>query len=725
MKDAPPAPDTASTPKPQGAAIAAEPATRQPIPQGPAPHVALILPVSSPALGRLADAVRQGFLAAAEVAGKNALPYRVYATADDGPAVLESCRKAQPDGAVLVLAGLTRDGATGLAKSDCPRQPTLVLNQPQDHELPAKMYSISLSAEQDARQAALMAINDGWRSAIVIASPSPLARRVHEAFEREWGRAAGEVRRLIFSGVPEEAPAIKERIATMNGDMVFLALDQAATLAVRPYISGTLPIYTTSLGVDPRADATVNVDLEGVRYMDMPWFVQPDHAAVMIYPQPKNPMAVEQERLYALGIDAYRLCALLLQSDAKSFSLDGVTGRITAGRRPALHPHARSRGFRRRPRRPAARRAMTPGTRESARHRGEEAEELAARLPRGKWPGRGGPQLPHAVRRDRPRRARRRHAGVRGGARPDVDRIWRSRRERGREKAAAHRRRRPTLPGALERNPPADSMSLRCRGHMASRRGFAAPSKPPRPTMPTPGNNADIETMDHTAHLRSHFQEGIELKQRMSETMAPAIARAGVALAAPFGAATRSSRAATAARRPIASISRRSWSAASSASVRACRPSRSPSTAPPSPPSPTTIPTTPCSRSRSRRSGRAGRRAARDLHLRQLAQRDRGHEGRPGPRHDGHRPHRPRRRRDGEDARPRRPPPQRRPPAHDAHPGSAHPRPALPVRHRSTTSSTEKPNEPQAPPRRRPRCLDPHSCRAVSPAPSSAPAPSP
>jgi outer membrane PBP1 activator LpoA protein len=304
------------------------PPARQPIPEGPAPHVALILPIASPALGRLADAVRQGFLAAAEVAGKNALPSRIYATADDGPAVLESCKKAQQDGAVLVLAGLTRDGATGLAKSDCPRQPTLVLNQPQDNELPARMYSISLSAEQDARQAALLAINDGWRSAIVISSPSPLARRVLEAFEREWVRAAGEVRRLTYSGVPEEAPAIKERIAAMNGDMVFLALDQAATLAVRPYISGTLPVYTTSLGVDPRAEATVNVDLEGVRYVDMPWFVQPDHPAVMIYPLPKSAMAVEQERLYALGIDAYRLCSLLLQSDAKAFSLDGVTGRI-------------------------------------------------------------------------------------------------------------------------------------------------------------------------------------------------------------------------------------------------------------------------------------------------------------------------------------------------------------------------------------------------------------
>jgi len=301
---------------------------REPIAAGPMPHVALVLPLSSPILGRVADAVRQGFLAAGGVAGRGALPVRVYAALDDGPAVVELCLKAQAEGAVLVVAGLTRDGATGLARSDCPRQPTLVLNQTQDGPMPAKMYSISLGAEQEARQAALMAIGDGWRAAIVIASPSPLSRRVAEAFEREWARAAGEARRVVFAGRLEEAPAVKEMIASLRGDMVFLALDQATTLAVRPYISGTLPVYTTSLGVDPRAENTVNVDLEGVRYVDMPWFVQPDHPAVMVYPAPGTRMSVEQERLYALGIDAYRLSGLLLQASPGALALDGVTGRI-------------------------------------------------------------------------------------------------------------------------------------------------------------------------------------------------------------------------------------------------------------------------------------------------------------------------------------------------------------------------------------------------------------
>jgi hypothetical protein len=315
------------TPARSGAEAPAQ--AREPVAAGARPHIALILPIASPSLGGVADAVRQGFIAAAEAAGANAPPVTLVNVADDGPAVLEACRRAQSLGAMLVVAGITRDGATGLARSDCPRIPVLALNQPQDPDLPQNLYSISLSLEQEARQAALLAVADGWQSAIVIAAPTPLARRVQEAFEREWTRAAGEVRgRAVFSGNPEETQAVKEKIAAIPGDMVFIALDQAAARTLRPYISGMLPIYATSLSIDPRADPTVNVDLQGVRYVDMPWFVQPDHPAVMVYSAPRTPMSVERERLYALGIDAYRLAVVLAQGELKRLALDGVTGRI-------------------------------------------------------------------------------------------------------------------------------------------------------------------------------------------------------------------------------------------------------------------------------------------------------------------------------------------------------------------------------------------------------------
>ena len=316
LSNVPPVPDPRALQRPVGA---------------PRPHIALILPTTSPALGRLAEAVRLGFAAAAEVAGKDAPPVIVTAIENEGALLLEACRNSQLQGAVLVVAGITRDGAGALARSDCPRQPTLALNEPQPGtDLPPNLYSVSLSLEQEARQVALLAVAEGGRTAVVITAPSPLSKRVQEAFERDWSRAAGGIAgRLTFSGGSDDAPLVRDRIATARtADMVFMALDQPEARTVRPYVSGMLPLYATSMSVNPRAETIVNVDLQGVRYVEMPWFVQPDHPAVMVYPHPRTSMSVEEERLYAFGIDAFRLALAMLRPDRK-WPLDGVTGKIT------------------------------------------------------------------------------------------------------------------------------------------------------------------------------------------------------------------------------------------------------------------------------------------------------------------------------------------------------------------------------------------------------------
>lgn len=319
-------PLTGVPPVPDSRPASAPPA--QPLQPG-RPHVALILPTASPTLGRLAEAVRQGFAAAAEAAGRDTYPVIATAIDNEQAALVTSCATAQAAGAVLVVGGLTRDGAALLAQSGCARVPILALNEPPPGtDLPANVFTLSLSLEQEARQAALLAVAEGRHTAVVIHSPSPLSRRVQEAFEREWTRAAGEVRgRLVFSGSVEDAPIVRERLAGVNADMVFLALDAPEARAVRPYVSGMLPVYATSMSINPRAEAIVNVDLQGVRYVEMPWFIQPDHPAVMIYPQPKAALSVEQERLYAFGIDAFRIGMVLLRGDRKA-PLDGVTARI-------------------------------------------------------------------------------------------------------------------------------------------------------------------------------------------------------------------------------------------------------------------------------------------------------------------------------------------------------------------------------------------------------------
>jgi outer membrane PBP1 activator LpoA protein len=64
-----------------------------------------------------------------------------------------------------------------------------------------------------------------------------------------------------------------------------------------------------------------------VRFTDMPWLLQPDHAAVMVYPRAQYGDAVDFDRLYAFGIDAFRIGLELFRQTANPV-IDGVTGRI-------------------------------------------------------------------------------------------------------------------------------------------------------------------------------------------------------------------------------------------------------------------------------------------------------------------------------------------------------------------------------------------------------------
>jgi len=93
-----------------------------------------------------------------------------------------------------------------------------------------------------------------------------------------------------------------------------------------------LPVYATSL-VHTTPDQMANFELNGVVFVDMPWMLVADHPAVLSYTRPDaaGQSAMEFQRFYAVGIDAYRLAQDLLKPQPDYAPLDGVTGYITPG----------------------------------------------------------------------------------------------------------------------------------------------------------------------------------------------------------------------------------------------------------------------------------------------------------------------------------------------------------------------------------------------------------
>ena len=296
------------------------------------PHIALLLPASSSAFARPAEAVKLGFLTAAKAQGRAPLPIRIYSVTDDSQNIVAGYNQALAAGARLVVGPLTRNGVSALAASNLVRVPTLALNIPDGAApLPPNLYMLSLHVEAEARQVAQLAVKDGRLNAFTIIGDTPLLRRIHQAFVDEFTRLGGKhIAEYEFTADAARLTRIKQAIGLDLADMVFLALDFQRARLVRPYL-GALPLYATSQVYPGNAGPLAGYDLANVRFLDMPWLLQPDHPAVMVYPRQEFRDAVDLERLYALGIDAFRIVQWLLEGN-NSEALDGVTGRLTLGR---------------------------------------------------------------------------------------------------------------------------------------------------------------------------------------------------------------------------------------------------------------------------------------------------------------------------------------------------------------------------------------------------------
>lgn len=329
----------AATPPPgktEPATSAAPDKEAKPVAEPPAaadPHLALLLPLRSAALAPAAEAVRAGFDAAARMQGRKALPVRVYETGDDPAEAVTAYRKAVQAGALAAAGPLTRAGVTALAAAAPLKVPVLALNVPDGAApLPAQLYVLSLQAEAEAFQLAKVAAGGESPRAVVIYADTPMDQRVRTALADAWRAHRGEiVGEYRFSGDVAELPALKREIAQAAPQAAFLAMDATRARLARAFVDASIQVYATSQVNAGRTDPLAFHDLNGVHFVDMPWLLQPDHPAVMVYPRADASPAPDLERLYALGIDAQRVAQLLAEGAPGELRLDGVTGRLTLG----------------------------------------------------------------------------------------------------------------------------------------------------------------------------------------------------------------------------------------------------------------------------------------------------------------------------------------------------------------------------------------------------------
>jgi len=319
-----PASDTTTTAV-VDAPVAAVPAAEKAVAEaaGEAAPIVLVLPLESASFGRAADAVRAGFVAAAADAKAR---YVVIAHGDDG--VLAAFAKAKKAGARVIVGPLIRDDLKTVAGAGLELPPTLALNQLDDGApLPGRMYALSLTLDSDARQLARRARDEGAMSVAVIASDTPLQQRFVAAFNAEWILAGGGAPVIFrFDRSPELLVQLRRELIRTQFDAALLAIDSADAALAKSYVK-SIPTYASSL-VNDRQPREARRDLDELRFVDIPWLVDPEAASFSGLKRPDYTSAA-LERLYALGIDAFRIAQEFAEGPREKLDLDGATGRLS------------------------------------------------------------------------------------------------------------------------------------------------------------------------------------------------------------------------------------------------------------------------------------------------------------------------------------------------------------------------------------------------------------
>jgi len=299
--------------------------------QGPGPAISPLIVLLSPPRGgpfdRAIDCVAAGVQAALAVDGQPArlALYEVGDTAESLAAALADVHSRQ---AVMVLGPLTRDGVNSLAGLPVLPLPVLALNQADLDPAPGlSLWMLSLAIEAESRLAARQAfdqararLRDRMPRALVVGTDTRVAQRSALAFSEAWEAQGGSLFESMSFDTPRPPPDLSGRIQRARPDVVFLALraEQARLLRREPGPAW----WGHSLLALAQAP-----ELDGLRLLEMPWLAEPQHPAVMAYPRPPSDYTTDMQRLYALGIDAWRVARYRLES-RREFDLDGVTGRL-------------------------------------------------------------------------------------------------------------------------------------------------------------------------------------------------------------------------------------------------------------------------------------------------------------------------------------------------------------------------------------------------------------
>jgi outer membrane PBP1 activator LpoA protein len=348
-------------------------------------RIALLLPLSG-SLSDAGKALRDGLFASYYAQPRHMqLPaVEVYDTRGQPDRAVRVYQQAIAEGASFVIGPLSKEAVAAVADraSQNPDVPILSLNylpgnegrptadeQPQP---PEPLYQFGLLPEDEARQAAEAAIQNGHYNALTLVPGSRWGERMSGAFaarfeelggvvlERgqynaeatDYGRAIQRLFNLDASYTRERqvqstiGQSVRfEPRRRQDVDVIFVAAMPRQGRLIKPQLefhrAGRLPTYATSHVFSGTPDADADWDMNGLYFTDTPWILENLQRPNELYRRITEYWPDRHgryPRLYALGIDAFSMLPHLERlARNRANAMAGRTGLLTLDERRRVH----------------------------------------------------------------------------------------------------------------------------------------------------------------------------------------------------------------------------------------------------------------------------------------------------------------------------------------------------------------------------------------------------
>ncbi|BBL69520.1 penicillin-binding protein activator [Methylogaea oryzae] len=341
-------PAAAATQQAPASAVAPAQSPAAPPPSSPTVGVASAIAVLLPATGASAaygEAVRQGIASAYAADAAQPKPVLRFYDSEAGD-VAAVYRKAVEEGAEVVIGPLRKEHVAVLAGMDDLAKPTLALNRIEGAR--DGLFQFGLLPEEELEQAADYAWKEGRKNALLLIPAKDFGQRMVGHFNDYWRQLGGRVMAVqtYLPGEKDFAAPIKKLLQVgepskenpqtprADADAVFFVGDvRDARLIVpqlRYYGATRLPLYATSSVYAGRANRAQDQDLAGVLFCDAPWLLSEAYAAQRQTAWDAwGAHAAANPRLWAMGMDAYRLSRRLPALREGGAPFDGASGGLS------------------------------------------------------------------------------------------------------------------------------------------------------------------------------------------------------------------------------------------------------------------------------------------------------------------------------------------------------------------------------------------------------------